>query len=268
MGEHGSGGGCPSLAGSMHTFGMSVSFCAFLLEGLIVARGATGKVCKQFPLFYSYVVYCFCGYVGMTLIYWLDRGIYPSAYWIYYLVSILAEFMVLAEISDQIFRPFPAIRNLGRAVTALISVVFGLLYILPTIVRSVSRSRALIDFTLRASVTKAVILVVLFYIARHYGSELGRNVGGLMLGFSIYVAMNIAMMASAKAFGSALFGSVLWVMGPLAAGFSLLVWTVALWEVVPVPSLQPVRAAAGRDSEALALELARYDSELSKIFHK
>ena len=54
--------------------------------------------------------------LGMYLIYWLDPQVYPSAYWIYYLVSILVEFTVLVEISDQIFRPFPAIRNLGRAV--------------------------------------------------------------------------------------------------------------------------------------------------------
>jgi hypothetical protein len=268
MGERGISGACPSLAGSMHTLGLTVSVCVFLLESVIVVRGAAAKVCKVYPLFYSYVIYCLCGFVGMYLVYWLDRGVYSSAYWIYYLVSILAEFMVLAEISDQIFKPFPAIRNLGRALTALISAVFGLLYILPTILGSVSRSRALIDFTLRASVTKAIILVVLFYVARHYGSQLGKHVGGLMLGFSIYVAMNIAVMASAKAFGAALFSSMLWVMGPLAAGFSLLVWTVALWDLSPVPALQTVATATRRDSQAVAIELARYDNELSKLFHK
>ncbi len=54
----------------------------------------------------------------MYLIYWLYPQVYPSAYWIYYLVSILVEFTVLVEISDQIFQPFPAIRNLGRALTS------------------------------------------------------------------------------------------------------------------------------------------------------
>ena len=43
----------------------------------------------------------------------------------------------------------------------------------------------------------------------------GGMLAGLMLGFSIYVAMNIATMASAKAFGAGLFAQVLWFMSPL-----------------------------------------------------
>jgi hypothetical protein len=204
----------------------------------------------------------------MYLIYWLDPKAYPSAYWIYYLVSILVEFTILVEISDQIFRPFPAIRNLGRALTVLISAGLGLLYILPALMGSASRSRTLLDFALRAFVTKAIILLVLFYAARHYGSQLGRSVGGLMLGFSIYVAINVSVMASAKAFGSVLFAPILWVMSPLASTLCLLVWTLSLWELAPMPNMRTISTSTGRDSEAVALELTRFNSELSKLLHR
>ena len=252
----------------MNVLGMAISYGAFFLHGLLILRGAATRVFKLFPLFYSYLICEFsCGF-GLFVIYWLHPQVYPSAYWIYYLVSILAEFMVLVEISDQIFRPFPAIRNLGRAMTLLISAALGLLYILPTILRHTSRSRALLDFAVRASVTKATILIVLFYMARHYGSQLGRNVGGLMLGFSISVAMNIAMMASAKAFGSVLYAHILWIMGPLASALCVTVWTISLWELAPIPIMATMSTAPGRDSEPVVLELTRYDSELSKILHK
>ena len=89
----------------MHILGMVISFCVFLLEGLLILRGARTRLFRVFPLFYSYVVYCFCGFIGMYLIYWFDPQVYPSAYWIYYLVSILVEFTVLVEISDQLFNP-------------------------------------------------------------------------------------------------------------------------------------------------------------------
>jgi hypothetical protein len=214
------------------------------------------------------MIYVLCGFIGMYLIYWLDRKLYPSAYWIYYLVSILVEFTVLVEISDQIFRPFPAIRNLGRALTVLISAGLGLLYILPAILWSASRSPALLDFALRGFVTKAIILAVLFYVARHYGSPLGRNVGGLMLGFSILVAINITIMACAKAFGSALFAPVLWVMAPVASTLCVLVWTISLWELAPMPNMRTISTVTERDSEAVALELTRFNSELSKILHR
>ena len=252
----------------MHILGIVISFCAFLLGGLLILRGAVSRLISVFPLFYSYIIYCFCGFLGMYLIYWLDRQVYPSAYWIYYLVSILVEFTVLVEISDQIFRPYHAIRNLGRALTIVISIVLGFVYILPAILGSTPRRPALFDFALRACVTKVVILVVLFYMARHYGSELGRNVGGLMFGFSIYLAMNIAMLSAGKAFEPALRDPILWVMSPLASVLCVLVWTISLWELAPMPDRRATSTAAGRDPEAVALELTRFDSELSKILHK
>ena len=239
-----------------------------LLDGLLILRGARIRLFRLFPLFYSYVICAFCGSIALYIIYWRYRQVYPSAYWIYLLVTILAEFMVLVEISDHVFRPFPAIRNLGRALTILIASSLGLLYILPAILGSTSRSRALLDFALRASVTKAIILVVLFYAARHYGSQLGRNVGGLMLGFSIYVAVHLSAMASARAFGSALFAHIFWVMLPMAFALCAAVWSISLWELAPVVSLRTISRATGKSSQTLALELTRFNSELSKFMHK
>jgi hypothetical protein len=89
-----------------------------------------------------------------------------------------------------------------------------------------------------------------------------------MFGFSIYLAMNIAWLAVGKAFEPALSAKILWVMGPLAFSLCLLVWTVSLWELAPMPSLRTISPVAGRDSEAVALELTRLDSELSKLLHK
>lgn len=252
----------------MHILGMVISFGVFFLEGVLILRGLGSKLFRVFPLFYSYIVYCSCGFLGMYMIYWLDPQVYPSAYWIYYLVSILVEFTVLLEISDQIFKPFPAIRNLGRALTIVISIGFGLIYILPAILGATHRRAALLDFTLRACVTKAIILAVLFYAARFYGSELGRNVAGLMLGFSIYLAMNIPMMAAGKSFVPAVGASILWVMSPLATGLCLLVWNLALWDIVPAPVMNALSPAAGRESDTVALDLNRFNRELSKILHK
>ena len=261
-------GACPSLVGSMQNVGMIISVCAFLLVGTVLLRGVMGKCFTAFPLFYSYMIYVFCGSTLMYLVYWLDQQAYPSAYWIYYLVSILVEFSVVAEISDHVFRPFPAIRNLGRAITVVISATLGFIYILPAVLWSPARDTALLDIALRASVTKAVVIAVLLIVARHYGSELGKNVAGLMLGFSIYLGVNIANFAAAKVFGPAVYGELLWMLTPVAYMLCLLTWTVALWERVPIPQVSAVFPSAGRDSESVALELTRFNGELSKFLHK
>jgi len=263
---HGVRGACPSLVGSMQNAGVAISLCAFVLVGIVLLRGIVGKCFKLFPLFYSYMIYVFCGSILMYLVYWLERQAYPTAFWLYYLVTILVEFTVLAEISDQVFRLFPAIRNLGRALTIAISAAFGLLYMLPVVLWSTGRAAALLDFALRASVTKAVVLAALLIAARHYGSELGKNVAGLMLGFSIYLGVNVANLAAAKLYGRALYSEIYWMMTPIGYALCLLVWAVALWEYAPMP--RRISPVAGRDSEAVALELTRFNSELSKLLHK
>ncbi|HTS69071.1 MAG TPA: hypothetical protein VMO17_08795 [Terriglobia bacterium] len=268
MGERGSGGACPSPAGIMHFLGVVFSWCGIFLEGLLILRGVGTRMFKVFPLFFSYLAFCFSTALCVYLISWRLPGVYPSAYWLYYLVTILVEFTVLVEISDHIFRPFPALRSLGRALTILISVALGLVYILPTILRPTGRSRTLLDFALRASVTKALILLVLFYVARHYGTPLGKNLAGIMLGFSIYLGLNVVMMTGAKAYGSALYGQVLWFMAPLGLSLCALVWTVALWDLVPVPRKEASPTDLERNSETVALELTRFNNELSKLMHK
>jgi len=239
------------------------------MAGTLVLRGATKKSVQFFPLFYSYITYAFFAALVMYAIYWFDPVVlYPRAFWFNYLLNALAEFAVLVEISDHIFKPFAMIRNLGRALTLLITAGFGLFYILPTILDSHGRSMALSGFSLRTFVTKAVILFVLFLAARHYGMQLGKNLAGLMLGFSIYVAINIAMLASARAFDPMLYRQIAWVLSPLASVLCVLAWTVSLWEVSPAPSVQAISTATRRGSDALAVELSRFDSELSKILHK
>lgn len=265
---HGVRGACPSLVGFMQNVGLAIGLCALLLAGIVLVRGIVGRCFNLFPLFYSYMIYAFCGSLLMYLIYWTHREAYPTAYWFYYLVSILVEFTVIVEISDQIFRPFPAIRNLGRALTIVISAALGIVYMLPAVLWSPRMSIALLDFALRASVTKAAVLAALLIATRHYGSELGKNVAGLMLGFSLYLGINVANLAAARLFGRALYGEIYFMMTPIGYLLCLLVWTIALWERAPLPNMGAMLPVAGDHSEAVALQLTRFNSELSKILHK
>ena len=107
MGAHGARGACPSPVGTMHIAGMTTSVCALLLCGVLIGRGAENTLFRHFPLFYSYLIFNFSGSACLFLIYWRFPQIYPSAYWIYYLVSVLVEFTVLVEISDHIFSRVP-----------------------------------------------------------------------------------------------------------------------------------------------------------------
>jgi len=249
----------------MLNLGMLISLCGLLLAGIILARGIAKGFFRQFPVFYSYMIYVLSGTVVMYGIYAFDNKAYPSADWFYLLISILVEFSVLIEISDHLFQPLPAIRRSGKALTLLISIGFSIFYLLPAIVHASDRQVALLDFALRASVTKLVIILALLFMSRHFRLKLGENVAGLMIGFSIYLGVDVANYAAAKALDAAINARILWIMTPTAYTLCLLVWTVALWNYAPsgFPTLVPVG-----DSPDVALELTRFNNELTKFIER
>jgi hypothetical protein len=251
----------------MHLLGIIVGLGTLVLEAVLLCRAKQERLLMRFPFFYSYLACMFLGTVAGFVAYWARPSVHPSVYWFHYLLTIVVEFAVLLEISDHIFQPFPAIRNLGRSLTILISVVLGTTYILPAILWARGMRMGLLDFALRASLTKALILAGLFYAARHFGLKLGRNVAGLMLGFSIYLGVNIANFACVERFGN-LYASILWVMSPIAYTLCLVVWTGGLWEYAPMAGIRTPSAVSADQSESLALELTRFNNRLSRFLHK
>jgi hypothetical protein len=252
----------------MRLLGLAISCCVLLMDGLLIWRGVQSCCVRLFPLFYAYILYDFSSTGGAYLVYWVQPSWHASVYWFCYVLSIIVEFAILVEISDHIFQPFPAIRSLGRAITIIISGVLGLSYVLPAIFQSQGMQKALLDFALRTSITKAVILAVLFIATRHFDLELGRNVAGLMLGFSIYLGVNVATFAASHSTAPTPYARILWVVSPLAYIVCLLVWTRALWQVAPLPITCSIPPSVSGDSKTVAVELARFNGVLSRFIRK
>ena len=252
----------------MQNLGIVIGLLGILLAGTALVRGFARKTLMEFPLFYSYILYVFCGSIFMYGVYWLDRPVYPSIYWLYFLITILVEFSVLVEVSDHIFKNLPVLRRLGRLITLVISAVLALLYILPVILWPPNGPYEFLDFALRASVTKLIVLAALFLVARHYQPELGKSVAGLMLGFSVYLAVNVGNLAASVTYGVVLYNKMLWIMSPIAFTLCLLVWNIALWDFAPALNGSIISPVAGRDSQAITVELARFNNKLSKLTEK
>jgi len=252
----------------MELYNVAVYFGTLILESLLLWRAYQQRLLKQFPFFYSYLLYDLCCASAVYSVHWIRPNLYSTAFWLYYLIGMIVEFAVLLEISEHIFQPFPVIRHLGQAVTILITVTFVLVYILPALLESHQRSAALLQFTIRASLTKAVILGAILIIVRHYGLKLGRNVGGLIVGFSIYLGVNIVDFGAAATYGRELYAKVLWALGPTSFALCLIVWTIALWEFAPNPQVRSTPMLAEGKSQTPAVEIARLNSALSRFLNK
>jgi len=253
----------------MEAYSVALWIIGLALEATLILRAKQRGFLWRFPLFYSYMAYVFAGSALTFLISWVRPHHYATCFWFYFLALLLAEFAVIMEISDHIFEPFPAIRRLGRFITIVVSATLLLLYVLPSLLQPRSSSVALLDFALRASLTKGLIIAALLAAAFYYRLSLSKNVAGLMLGFALYLSVYVASLAAAGTFGKALYANVLRFMNPLAYALCLVVWTITMWQFEPVLLTSPKPGEPAEEtSEALSYRLERFNTALTKLLRK
>jgi hypothetical protein len=255
--------------GKEQMFSTALTVFFFLLGAILVIRAVQGKYLFRFPIFYSYIVYMVVSGAIVTGLYLAGSAHYAVAWWFRYLLSLLVEFAVVVEISDHLFSPYPAIRQLGRVLVAGICVMFFFLYVLPSLLEVRPASVTILDLAKRTSVTKAAAIIILIAAARYYDLRLGKNIAGMLVGFSFYQAVNVANFALAEAYGRQFYAQTLSTVLRLSHTLCLLVWTVSLWRYEPV--LQTDRElpeTAEKVSEPLAVQLGRLDTALTRLFRK
>jgi hypothetical protein len=250
----------------MQAFSVLLALAAPALEGTLLLRGKRQGLFDRFPLFFSYIAFAFAWSAGAQLLFrvWLDY--YVSVFWYLYLLKLVVEFAVLIEISDQLFRPFPAIALLGRLVNLSLTVVLFAFYILPALVEPKGGALTVLDLVKRTSLAKALIIVALLAAARLYGLPFGRTVAGLMLGLVFHLAINVANFALAETYGRDLYGGVFAVVGPLSYVITMAIWTQAMWRYEPARLVAAARPAP--EAGDLDAQLGKFDSALARLLRR
>lgn len=248
---------------------LAIGLCAalYILCLTLLARAVRGRFASKFPLFYGFIIYLLLSGIIVNVQYVWWPVAYRTGAWFRMLLSYLAEFVVIAEISDHVFNPYPALRRLGRFLTLGICLAFLAFYIFPPFLdASSSREVLIFDLVKRSSLAKAVLIIVVLGAARYYRLPLGANVSGLLLGFSLYLAINVANFALLESYGWPLYGRTAGYLAPLSLSLSLLVWTVAMWRYRPVPPVaRRLAGAAEGVSDRLSDQLGKVNTTLVRL---
>ncbi len=234
--------------------------------GLLLIRGVREKLLSRFPFFYSYLTFAIGGSALAYLISIILPGVYARLFWWRFLVTVLAEFAVIVEISDHVFDPYPAIRGLGRVLVASVSVILFVLYLVRSLASHPSSSAFLLDFIKKASALKAVALLAVLSVASRYRLNCGSNISGMALGFGAYLGVNLANFALAERYGPKIYGTTFRFVGPLSFTLALLIWMVSLWSYQPAsPTVEELRLPEGHPVGAVSYELDRMNSALMRL---
>ena len=222
----------------------------------------------RFPLFYSYIAYVFVSsLVGLT-VYCRFPKQYPTIEWFILMVAWVAEFAVLLEVSDHIFEPYLTVRRLGRLLTVGMCAIFFFAFILPSLLGHQSRTVVFLDFSRSAFLTKAALIVALLVAARLYQLPLGRNISGMLLGFSVYLSINVANVALVERSIRG-YAGIYAVVGPSSYALALTIWNVALWRSESVaPAPRGLRGSIKGDAGTSGEQIERYNTELMRLFRR
>jgi hypothetical protein len=236
----------------------------YLLSLALLLRGWRGGAFPRFPLFYTYISYMVVTGIVTLSMYAGRSPIYRQVVWARLLTGLVAEFIVLLEISDHLFSRFPAVRRLGRLLTAFICAVFFFAYVLPALLEAQTSRHLILEFLKRTSLTKVVVILLLLAACRFFRLPMERDVVGILLGFSVFLSANVVNSTLGQEFSPEVIERMFGIIGPVSYTLGMAIWAIALWNPVPAPATQAASASADTHV-GLDLRLDRLNTTLDRL---
>ncbi len=219
------------------------------LAALIARRGMR----KEFPLFFSYTLFQVASFVLKFVAYHYSQLEYFYIYWATSALSIVFGCAVIYEIFQQVFRPYDALRHMGRVLFRWAMLVLVLIAVIMAISSPHPEGNRILQlvFTLERSlrVTQCGLVLFLFLFAPFLGVSSRHHMFGIALGFGLYGSLDL-LLVTLVAVGIPA-GATLSMIKSGAYSLVVLLW---IWYVLsPEPSRRPARiAVAERWNLALA----------------
>jgi hypothetical protein len=216
-----------------------VWWTCILLETILVVHSIPAML-KRFPIFYGYVACVLVRDVSAIPIYRTWPGLYAAFYWSTAFVTAILGYAVILEIYSRSLARFPGVMRLIRAV------LVGLLFLVAARAfaelfgggaNPLASSAALLERDLRT--LQAMLLGVFLGIVSFYRIPVGKNLRGIIVGYTLYVGVRVVELTAYTQSGKVV-GIFVSKMEPIIYLICLGFWTLALWSRAPEPIVDTV----------------------------
>ena len=200
-----------------------------LLVVLILARSNRAKMWTKYPLFYAYLLYVLFQFLVGICIQPLNFDLSATLYWQTEILSVFLGFGVIWEVYSQALGPYP---GAARVASALLSGALLLIVALIVIQTGVIHPARIPvedakDLERNLRELQGISLVPLLALLSYYSIPLGKNVKGMIAGYTLFVSAGILEHSLRADPGSQI------QLRPVAFVASLVVWCTALWSYHP-----------------------------------
>lgn len=215
--------------------GQIIWWSGITIETVILARALFGKLLKQYPAFYAYLLFVWMQSLLRFSVYHARPQFYPRVFWITEWLGVLVGCAVVFDIYRVGLRAYPGTARLARN---LLAFVFLLAFVKATVETGNNplwwSTASTLDLELALRVVQVLALVALVALFRFYAIPFGRNLQGILLGYGLFLGESVVWLSFAprssesfRAFWSHIQASSYFIV--------LLVWALHLWSYVPNP---------------------------------
>lgn len=215
--------------------GQAIWWSGITIEAVILTRGLFGRLLKQYPAFYAYLLFVWMQSLLRFSVYHARPQLYAKVFWITEWLGVLVGCAVVFEIYRVGLRTYPGTARLARN---LLGFVLLLAFVKATVETGNNplwwSTAATFDLELALRVVQALALVALVALFLFYAIPFGRNVRGILLGYGLFLGESVVWLSfvprsseSFRAFWSHIHASSYFVV--------LVVWALHLWSYVPNP---------------------------------
>lgn len=235
-----------------------------VLEAIVLFRGWKAGLFRKYPFFYTFVSWVLLSEGLRFWIYKYIPSLYQAFFWDTRLVTIAGSYAVCVEIFKNGLRHNRGVARVAQKLLLIVFVIaasYAASDFLHGGFRSVARAAA--DLGSYLSYIEAALLLVMLWLFTRYRIPFGRNLLGLVAGYSLWVGIEVIILVLLFLPGSG--ASVgLRKFAPLVYLVSMLVWSVSLWQSEPEPA-QPPESAVERDYEVLVAKTRASFAHLSAL---
>jgi hypothetical protein len=210
-------------------------FSAIALEGVLLTRGAQVGLLKHYKMFFFYLGLVLARDVCLLPVYFWSPKFYGRVYWGSELTVVFAGCFLVWEVYKIAFTPYPGAARVGRSALLLLF-IFAITQIFMSILNSPTWTlgRTTLETERDLRVAQGVLLVGLVALFGYYAVPLGRNLGGIIYGYSLFVATAVANLTVRNYLGNG-FQAAWQYIQPCCYLFVLSLWCWTLWTFAPVP---------------------------------
>lgn len=227
---------------------IAIWWVSALFEAALVWRALRARLIERFPVFSAYIVFVLAQTIIRFYVYRWHYSLYTPVYWSAEFLALILGGCVVFEVYRQALKPYPGTAKMARNV---------LLFLF-----ALALARALNSFLLDPSMAydvtglqieralrlfQAITILALISLFFSYSIPFGRNLRGILLGYSLFVGERVLCLAFVGETGKGF-----WFYAYSASYIAALgIWLIHLWAPAPVPH-QPVAARLEHDYNVIA----------------